>query len=286
MTLHSKQFLENLLYCQPMKILLYSISFGATLFLTGCTSAITDTFNKAKDLKATVENINVQLSEGGAGHVVIVPGYGAPVSGNSTYEDYIDEVAEFVNDESNAVETVVFTGSYSSLENTSEAESMNSYYNSTADLDDIKSRGIKVYKEECAIVSWQNISNTHELLVDNNIPYGHVTIFGDENREDKLTAFGTYAFNNDINIPGSASELVNSSLSYSEIDFIGFDFGDDPVDQNEQDAKFAAEIAGAYDAQIGNEILEARINEWTNEFGYDVADNLVSKGCTEFAGFQ
>ncbi len=264
--------------------MLILLSVGA-LTLAGCTSDITNSINSAKDLANTVQNINVQLSAN-EGHVVIVPGYGAPVAGNASYEDYIDEVVEFVEDKSNRVSTVIFTGSYSSLENTSEAESMNQYFNSAVDLDEIQARGIKVIKEECAIVSWQNIANSKDILDDRATPYNTVTVFGDVNREDKLTALATYKFNEDIASGSSASDLVNSGLSYKNIAFIGHDFGGATEDENERNAKFAAEIAGAYDAKIGNEILEQRINEWTEQFGYDVADNLVSKGCTEFAGFQ
>ncbi len=45
-------------------------------------------------------------------------------------------------------------------------------------------------------------------------------------------------------------------------------------------------MAGAYDTELGNEILEQRINQWTDDFDYDVADNLVAKGCSQFSGFQ
>lgn len=268
-----------------MKHSIITLLSVGVLTLTGCTSDITNSFNEAKDLASTVKNINVQLSAN-EGHVVIVPGYGAPVAGNASYEKYIDEVAQFVEDQDNRVSTVIFTGSYSSLENTSEAESMNQYFNSVVDLDTVQQRGIKVIKEECSIVSWQNIANAKDILDDRATPYNKVTVFGEVNREDKLTALATYKFNEGIASGSSASDLVNSGLSYKEIAFMGHDFGDAAEDENERNAKFAAEIAGAYDPNIGNEILEQRINEWTEQFGYDVADNLVAKGCTEFAGFQ
>lgn len=271
-------------YIKSSSVHITSLIIGALVF-TGCTSGIKDSFNQAKDLAGTVQNINVQLTAN-EGHVVIVPGYGAPVAGNESYEGYIDEVVEFVEDESNRVSTLVFTGSYSSLEDTSEAESMNQYFNSAADLDVVQQRGIKVIQEDCAIVSWQNIANSKDILDDRATPYTKVTVFGDVNREEKLMAFATYKFNEGIADSASASDLVNSSLAYKSIDFVGYDFGSAPEEQAEQDAKFAAEIAGAYDPKVGNEILELRINQWTKTFGYDVADNLVAKGCTEFAGFQ
>lgn len=268
-----------------MKHFVLTILIISAVGLAGCTNEIQDSFSQAKDLANTVQNINVQLSAN-AGHVVIVPGYGAPVAGNTSYEEYIDEVVEFVENESNRVSTIIFTGSYSTLENTSEAESMNQYFNSVADLAAIQQRGIKVLQEDCAIVSWQNIANSKDILDDRATPYNKVTVFGDVNREEKLMAFATYKFNEGIADSASANDLVNSRLDYKTIDFMGYDFGSVPEEQAEQDAKFAAEIAGAYDPKIGNEILELRINEWTNTFGYDVADNLVAKGCTEFAGFQ
>lgn len=261
------------------------IAVCSTLIISGCTSELTNSINQAKDLANTVQNINEELSVN-EGHVVIVPGYGAPVAGNTAYEGYISEVAAFVNNESNRVSTVIFTGSYSSLKNTSEAESMNQYFNSLVDLDTIQARGIKILKEECAIVSWQNIANSKDILDDRVTPYTKVTVFGDADRKEKLMAFATYKFNEDISTPDSAGDLINSSVNYKTIDFVGYDFGGEPEVETERDAKFAAEIAGAYDAKVGNEILELRINDWTEQFDYDVADNLVAKGCTEFAGFE
>ena len=184
------------------------------------------------------------------------------------------------------MESVVFTGSYSTLENTSEAESMNSYFNSVVDLSAVQDRGIKVFKEECAIVSWQNISNTKELLVDNGIRPGKVTVFGDENRQDKLESFADFKFYEDQEIPDAAGDLLNGALYYTPVEFSGFNFGDSAETEEERTAKFLAEIAAAYDAEIANQILEQRISEWTDEFGYDVANNLVNKGCSEFSGFR
>ena len=260
-----------------------------TLFgVAGCTTQFDkakDGFNTAKDFTNSVKSLDVELSSN-EDHTVIVPGYGAPVTGNATYEQYIDHVAQYVSDPENEVQALVFTGSYSSLENTSEAESMNSYFNSVVDLDAINAQGIRIYKEECAIVSWQNISNSQELLAADGIDPGTLTVFGDENRVDKLKAFATYKFNEGQDLPDSAGDLLDVSLSYTNVQFEGFDFGDSADSEEIRNAKFAAEIAAAYDTQLGNQILELRINQWTEEFGYDVADNLVNKGCSEFSGFR
>lgn len=242
---------------------------GIILFGAGCVSAITDRITAGKDH-----------------HTVIVPGYGAPVAGNTTYEGYIDAVAEYVGDEENNVNSVVFTGSYSTLQNTSEAESMNNYFNSVVDTSALQTRGIKVLKEECAIVSWQNISNSKDVLAEYSIAPGKVTVFGDKNRKDKLQSFATYKFNEDQDIPDSAKDLLDGGLYYTEINFQGYDFGNSADSEDERNAKFAAESAAAYDAELGNELLKLRIGQWTSEFGYDVADNLVAKGCAEYKGFR
>ncbi|MBI2410550.1 MAG: hypothetical protein HYV32_01455 [Candidatus Kerfeldbacteria bacterium] len=232
----------------------------------------------AKDIKVSLTDTNEQ-------HTVIVPGYGAPVKGNVGYEGYIKKVVAYVTDEQNGVDAVVFTGSYSSLKDTSEAESMNAYFNSIVDTKQLLDRGVRIYKEECAIVSWQNIDNSQELLTQAKITPDKITVFGDINREDKLVAFANVAFNKNKDLPNTAAELVNKSL-VTTVDFYGYDFGGASEDEQKRNAKFAAEIAGATNPEIGNQILQARINEWTQEFGYDVAANVVAKGCSEYAGFQ
>lgn len=266
------------------KLHLLVLALSVLLFGSGCslnTDAVTQAIDQAK---SAVSNINVSSSN--EYHVVLVPGYGAPVTGNSTYEEYIEEVAEFVSNQENVVDTIVFTGSYSSLEDTSEAESMNSYFNSIVDIDELLDRGVHVYKEECAILSWQNISNSQELLAEEGITPDSVTIFGDEQREEKLVAFSSIVFNEDIDLPDSASQFFNEGVVYTSIDFHGFDFGGTEKEKEERAATFVAEIAGAYDAEVGNQIIALRIDEWTEAFGYDVADNLVEKGCEEYAGFR
>lgn len=241
-------------------------------------------------LKAKVankaSNEATELLSGEVHHTVIVPGYGAPVEGNRRYEEYIETVTRYVEDEANAVDSIVFTGSYSTLKDLSEAESMNAYFNSFADTNEILTRGIRVHKEECAIVSWQNISYTRDLLAVDGLVPSKVTIFGDIGRQDKLVSFGTFAFNEDITVPDSVSDILEDGIGYTEVDFRGFSFGNNlEDDEAERSAKFAAEIAGAYDATVGNEILAKRIGDWSAEFGYDVSANLVEKGCPQFSGF-
>lgn len=252
---------------------------------TGC--SVTDSISSLKTRavnKANDKATNVLSGE--QNHTVIVPGYGAPVAGNRTYEQYIESVADFVEDETNGVNAVVFTGSYSTLKDTSEAESMNAYFNTVVDTSLIRERGIRVYKEECAIVSWQNVSYTRDLLAADSIVPSKVTLFGDVNREDKLVAFAAYAFNEDINVPDSVAGVLEQGIGYTEVDFRGFSFGNNlKDDERERQVKFAAEIAGAYDPALGNEILGKRITDWTAEFKYDVAQNLVEKGCSQFSGF-
>ena len=256
---------------------------GSVLFLgTGC--SITDGIkNKASSAKEKVSSATSIMGDGP--HVVIVPGYGAPVEGNPSYQEYIRRVSEYVVQDENKVDVVVFTGSYSTLSDLSEAEAMNRYFNRVTQLDTIREKGIRIYKEECAIVSWQNIAYTKDLLSENNINPSHVTVFGDVQREEKLLGFATVQFNADISIPDSVGDIVDSAGAVTVVDFIGFTFGSSSEDITKRNAKFAAEIAGAYDAEIGNEILATRIGEWSDEFDYDVASNLVKKGCIQFSGF-
>lgn len=249
---------------------------------TGC--SLTDRIkNTASEAKEKVSSATSLIGDGP--HIVIVPGYGAPVEGNPSYQEYIRRVSEYVIQKENNVDVVVFTGSYSTLSDLSEAEAMNRYFNRVTPLDNIREKGIRIYKEECAIVSWQNIAYTKDLLVENNINPSHVTVFGDVQREEKLLGFATVQFNADVSVPDSVGEIIDSANAVTVVDFIGFTFGNSSEDIANRNAKFAAEIAGAYDATLGNEILATRINEWSESFEYDVAANLVEKGCIQFSGF-
>ncbi len=217
-------------------------------------------------------------------HTVVVAGYGTKVSGNKSYEHYIDQVADFVSNEDNAVDSVVFTGSYSDSKDISEAGAMNNYFNTQVDTAELMTRGVHVYQEKCAIVSWQNISYSQELLAKAGTTPTEVTIFGDVNREDKLKTFAIYKFNLGDGLPNDPAELLSKSLNVANITYKGFDFGSNADTEEERNARFAAEILGAYDTRVGNEILSKRLTEWSSTYGYDVGDNLVAKGCTQFKG--
>ncbi len=255
---------------------------------SGCvvTDKASSLWDKAKSLVGIVDDVDVNPLTAGDQHTVIVPGYGAPVAGNDGYEGYIQKVADFVNDEVNGVDAVVFSGGYTILENTSEAESMNSYFNGIVDTEALRARGVRVYKEECAILSLQNITYSEELLTKEGIAPDVVTVFGDVNREDKLKAYASVVFNKDFDVPDTAQGLITEGVNYTDVAFRGYDFGDSVQSEEKRNAIFAAEIVGAYDTVIGNEIIKQRINDWTKEFGYDIADNLFVKGCTQYEGFR
>lgn len=250
-----------------------------SLLVSGCTA-----FDKIQSGVDSIQNAKAVLDHTGH-HTVIVAGYGTPVKGNTSYQNYIKQVATYVSNTNNGVNSVVFTGAYTDDADLSEAESMNSYFNSQVDTADLQERGIKVYKEECAIVSWQNISFSQELLTSKSLAPTQVTLFGDVDRGDKLKSFATYKFNLAEGLPDNVTDLVNRSVNATSVDYQGFDFGDSADTEQERNAKFAAEILGAYDADIGNELLKKRLTEWSDTYSYDVADNLVAKGCSQYAGF-
>lgn len=252
---------------------------GLTVLVSGCA-----TFDKIQAGVDYIQTAKAVMDHTGE-HTVIVAGYGTPVKGNATYEDYIDQVATYVSNKTNGVNSVVFTGGYTDDADLSEAEAMNSYFNSQVDTTELQNRGVKVYQETCSIVSWQNISLSQELLASKGVTPTHVTLFGDVDREDKLKTFAIYKFNLGDGIPNDLKELVNKSLNTASVDYQGFDFGDSADTEKERNAKFAAEILGAYDANIGNELLAKRLTGWSADYGYDVADNLVAKGCSQYAGF-
>lgn len=270
------------------RLLMFFTSGGAlSLVFSGCVliDQAQTSLNKFSEAKQTIKNINQTIQNRQDHHTVIVAGYGTPVKGNGKYEQYIKSVADFVSTESNSVDSVVFTGSYTDDPNLSEAESMNSFFNSQVDTGALQTRGVKVYKEECSIMSWQNISYSQELLAAKDIQPTLVTIFGDQNRGDKLQTFAAYKFNLAEGLPDNATDLINSAVNIANVQFKGFGFGDAVDSEDERNAKFAAEIAGAYDAKVSNELLGKRLSEWTELFGFDVSDNLVKKGCTQYQGF-
>lgn len=258
----------------------YLLIIVPVALLAGCAA-----LDKAQSGIQAYQDTKALLGSDSDHHTVIVAGYGTPVKGNPTYQEYIKAVATYVNNETNAVDSVVFTGGYTDDKELSEAESMNSYFNSQVNTAELQGRGIKVFKEECAIVSWQNVSYSQELLAGKTITPTQVTLFGDANRSDKLKTFAIYKFNLSEGLPDDVTDLVNRSLNATSVDYQGFNFGDSADSEDERNAKFAAEVLGAYDTEVGNELLKKRLGDWTDTFGYDVAKNLVNKGCNQYAGF-
>lgn len=258
----------------------YPFLLGLSLLLSGCSL-----LDKAQTGIETYQDTKALLGNKSDHHTVIVAGYGAHVKGNKTYEEYVKSVAVYVSNVDNGVDSVIFSGGYTNEPDKSEAEAMNSYFNGQVDLTALQQRGVRVYKEECSIVSWQNISYSQEILAKDKITPSQVTLFGDADRQDKLTTFAVYKFNLSEGVPSDVKELVNRSLNAASVDFQGFDFGDSVDSEDERQAKFAAEILGAYDAKVGNELLAKRLTEWSDKYGFDVAQNLVEHGCTEYKGF-
>ena len=264
------------------KRILLGLAAATPLVFAGVSCQLGD---KVKSGFDTISTVKTTIENKQDHHTVIVSGYGTPVKGNAKYEQYVKSVADYVNFEENGVDSIVFAGSYTDDPNLSEAESMNSFFNSQVDTTDLQTRGIKVYKEECSIMSWQNISYAQELLAEKGIQPTLVTLFGDVNRSDKLQTFAAYKFNLAEGLPDNATELIDSAVNVATVQFKGFDFADEVDSQDERNLKFAAEIAGAYDAKISNELLGKRLGEWSETFGLDVSDNLVKKGCTQYSGF-
>ena len=257
------------------------ILVGVSTILSGC--AFSDKIQSGLDAYQTAKSLVSSSNE--KHHTVLVAGYGTQLKGNATYEQYIKSVATYVNNVDNDVDSIVFSGSYTDSKTTSEAEAMNSYFNSQVDTTELANRGIHVYQETCAIVSWQNISYSQELLATQSISPTQVTVFGDINRADKLKTFAIYKFNFTDGLKTDVASLVNQSLNSTSVDYQGFDFGDAADSDEVRNAKFGAEILGAYDTALGNELLGKRLAEWTSNYGYDVADNLVAKGCSQYSGF-
>ena len=89
---------------------------GLSVLLSGCAA-----FDKIQSGVDSIQTAKAILDHTGH-HTVIVAGYGTPVKGNPTYQKYIKQVATYVENEVNGVNSVVFTGGYTDDANLSEAE--------------------------------------------------------------------------------------------------------------------------------------------------------------------
>jgi hypothetical protein len=255
--------------------------FSALLILPGCDiqSALPDSLNSKSDLKTKTKSalraVDQKFDKGNS-RIVIVPGYGTPVLGSESYEAYVKKAVAYVNDEANNVVAVVFTGSYTDNKNLSEAEALYRGFDEYADIGGLQKDGIDFYKEECAITTWQNIENSKAVVDNKKTSYDSVTIFGDEGRKEKLIGYGNTVFNKDI----------VKDRSVVSVDYVGHGFSKSVQSDSERGVVFAAEIAAAYNSDLQDALLKERIGTWTKKYKYDVADNLVKKGCTEFAAYQ
>lgn len=202
-------------------------------------------------------------------HVVIVPGYGVPVQGNSVYEGYIKKVAAYVDNPNNHVNGMIFSGGYTSSQTVSEAQAMNSYFNSVADLTSLKKRGVQVYQETCSIVTFQNIGYSRDILTAHSIVPAAVTVFGDSSKQNELLAYANAEFRKtgDVNVQG-------------------YDFGSAVLNSTKQDLKDLTTLVGVTSTKISNTVLQQRITQLGTQFHYDVAKNLVAHGCSQFKGFN
>lgn len=213
-------------------------------------------------------------------HVVIVPGYGAPVEGNSKYEEYISKAFDFISDENNKVDLVIATGGYTVLKDTSEAESIIKYMSLRHDLSSRIIPEFKTYAESCSIITWQNILFSKQYLDSNNIKPTHVTIFGDAARQDMLLTYAMYQFAGKEFLPIKSNEILNTAMNFKilKLDFQGYDFGT----KNYVVPETTDEIIKVYlDPKAGDQELEERIAKWTTNFKYDVKENLGSKACKQ-----
>ncbi len=213
-------------------------------------------------------------------HIVIIPGYGAPVSGNSKYEEYISQAFDFISDENNKVDLVIATGGYTALKDISEAESIIQYMRIQHELSSRIIPEFKTYAESCSIITWQNILFSKQYLDTNNIKPTQITIFGDTARQDMLLTYAMYQFAGKEFLPTKSNEILaaTTKLKTIKINFQGYDFGT----KNYVAPGTTDEIIKVYlDPKSGDKELEERIAKWTTNFKYDVKENLESKSCQQ-----
>ncbi|MBI2411385.1 MAG: hypothetical protein HYV32_05845 [Candidatus Kerfeldbacteria bacterium] len=214
-------------------------------------------------------------------HVVVVPAYGIVGESNEQYKAYIDDVVEYVNYKKNDVDAVIFTGTYSALKDTSEAAVMENYFNTVVDKNDLTARNVQVWRDDCSLMLWQSVTNAKKLLATKGMTPQKVTIFGDTQDHEKILAYGLYQFNGEEGLPTSPVDLVkyakNPKLVVINFEEHVFDL---PSTANAQST--VEQIIQVFKTGEGATALKNTIAEKASNVNFDVAQNLVNKGCLDF----
>ncbi|MFZ2026532.1 MAG: hypothetical protein WAV30_04575 [Microgenomates group bacterium] len=245
-------------------------------------------------------------------HVVILSTYGPSVEGSPFYEAYVKKAVRYMMDPTNKVNELIIVGGYTVDPDRSQSQAVLDYM--MQKYPEFEMSKIPVTLDECGITTWQNIRNTQILMNKNAIKAKNITIFAETSREKKIAFFANSTFHWDapaiINTKKVLSEinpLISASqeaqlnaFSSNTAEWARFAIVKDTylidkdiriisepsgLPQQFVDAEYAKlfeEIKEFYDSTYASKAIKAQLDEWTKIAGFDTAENLVQKGCTEY----
>lgn len=248
-------------------------------------------------------------------HVVVISTYGPSVAGSPFYEAHIAKAIKFVLDPINKVNEVIIVGGYTVDQHISQSQAVLNYIKDK--YPEFNSARIPVTLDECGITTWQNIKNTKVLMDKNSIKAQKITIFAESSREKKIAFFANSTFHWD------SSAIIDKQKVLKEIEplvaasqdaqlraftsqnsewarFVGVkdtylvdkdmrimtvSSGLPQQFVDEEYAKIFQEIKEFYDSTYASKTIRAKLDAWSATAGFNVAENLVKKGCIEYKQF-
>lgn len=248
-------------------------------------------------------------------HAVIVSTYGPSVEGSPFYEAYVKKVVGYITDPANKVDEVVIVGGYTVDPNRSQSQAVLDYMKEH--YPQFANSKIPVTLDECGVTTWQNIRNAKKLMDKNYIAPQRLTVFAEETRKERVFVFSLSEFffkskeAKDIfvnqAVQGANSVLAlpkeeqlrqyNTSSHETRVPEDKTIYKDISLDILTESADLPKEIADAEYLKIAEEMkelfeptygaarLKKQLDEWTKVAGFDTAENLVQKGCTEYKDY-
>lgn len=243
-------------------------------------------------------------------HVVILSTYGPSVEGSPFYEAYVKKAVRYMMDPANKVNELIIVGGYTVDPDRSQSQAVLDYIRQH--YPEFEKSKIPVTLDECGISTWQNIRNAKRLSDKELITPGRITIFAETSREKKVSYFANAVFYWDKDSFDLNKEIALEELGYlvsasKEVQLNGYrnftmnDFSDatfatknakvqtisvpSGLDRNvieDEEAKIFKEIMEFYDPTYEKKGVKTQLDEWTKVAGFDTAENLVQKGCTEY----
>lgn len=245
-------------------------------------------------------------------HVVILSTYGPSVEGSPFYEAYVKKAVRYMADPKNEVNELIIVGGYTVDPERSQSQAVLDYIRQH--YPEFEKSGLPVTLDECGITTWQNIKNAKMLMEKNTIQAKKITIFAETSREKKIAFFANDTFHWDTPVIidkkkvlaeidpliAASQEARLNAFSSKTAEWARFAIVQDTylIDRDiriisepsglpqqfvdEEYEKLFEELKEFYDATYASKKIKKQLDEWTKIAGFDTAENLVQKGCTEY----